>query len=157
MEDTRNENMENKNIYVKEHISTKENIKKFIYRNLMILAVIVLYVAVAEIFNITVDELLGREVRKTEILEEPVRKDINKMILRIKVLSADGDKINVNLPVPIILACVNSESGKPNINLGNKLNGIDFDLIISMIEQGVVGTLVEIDSADGDKVYISVE
>lgn len=53
MEDTRNENMENKNIYAKEHISTKENIKKFIYRNLMILAVIVLYVAAAEIFNIT--------------------------------------------------------------------------------------------------------
>ena len=33
----------------------------------------------------------------------------------------------------------------------------DYHRYISMIEQGVVGTLVEIDSADGDKVYISVE
>ena len=52
MEDTRNEVVQNNNVYPKEKISTKENIKRFIYRNLMILAIIVLYVVFAWIFNI---------------------------------------------------------------------------------------------------------
>ena len=45
----------------------------------------------------------------------------------------------------------------PNINFGDKLQGIDFGMIISLIEQGVVGQLVEIESKDGSTVNISVE
>ena len=112
---------------------------------------------IASIFNITVDELLGREVKTTAILEEHERKDINKLVLKVKVLSDDGDKVNINLPVPLIMAFVKSGTNMPNIGFGDQLQGIDFSMIISLVEQGVVGQLVEIESADGSTVRISVE
>ena len=111
---------------------------------------------IASIFNITVDELLGREVKTTSILEEHERKDINKLVLKVKILSEDN-KVNINLPVPLIIALTNSGSSMANINFGDKLQGIDFGMIVSLIEQGVVGQLVEIESADGSTIRISVE
>lgn len=112
---------------------------------------------IASIFNITVDELLGKETNKTEVLPEGKRKDINSMMLYINILSVDGDKVKVNLPMSLIIACVNSGINISNISSNNKLNEIDFSQIIALVEQGVVGKLVEIESKDGDTLVISVE
>lgn len=112
---------------------------------------------IASIFNITIDELLGKEINKTEVLPEEKRKDINSMMLYINILSADGDKVKVNLPMSLIIACVNSGINISNISSNNKLNEIDFSQIIALVEQGVVGKLVEIESKDGDTLVISVE
>lgn len=117
---------------------------------------VALLVDIATIFNITVDELLGKETKTATILEEHERKDINKLVLKVKILSEDN-KVNINLPVPLIIALTNSGTSMPNINFGDKLQGIDFGMIISLIEQGVVGQLVEIESKDGSTVNISVE
>lgn len=111
----------------------------------------------ASIFNITVDELLGKETNKTEVLPEGKRKDINSMMLYINISSVDGDKVKVNLPMSLIIACVNSGINISNISSNNKLNEIDFSQIIALVEQGVVGKLVEIESKDGDTLVISVE
>ena len=112
---------------------------------------------IASIFNITIDELLGKEINKTEVLPEGKRKDINSMMLYINILSTDGDKVKVNLPMTLIIACVNSGINISKVSSNNKLNEIDFTQIISLVEQGVVGKLVEIESKDGDTVVISVE
>lgn len=112
---------------------------------------------IASIFNITIDELLGKEINKTEVLPEEKRKDINSMMLYINILSADGDKVKVNLPMSLIIACVNSGINISNVSSNNKLNEIDFSQIIALVEQGVVGKLVEIESKDGDTLVISVE
>lgn len=112
---------------------------------------------IAGIFNITIDELLGKETNKTEVLPEGKRKDINSMMLYINILSVDGDKVKVNLPMSLIIACVNSGINISNISSNNKLNEIDFSQIIALVEQGVVGKLVEIESKDGDTLVISVE
>jgi len=112
---------------------------------------------IASIFNITIDELLGKETNKTEVLPEGKRKDINSMMLYINILSVDGDKVKVNLPMSLIIACVNSGINISNISSNNKLNEIDFSQIIALVEQGVVGKLVEIESKDGDTLVISVE
>lgn len=111
----------------------------------------------ASIFNITIDELLGKETNKTEVLPEGKRKDINSMMLYINILSVDGDKVKVNLPMSLIIACVNSGINISNVSSNNKLNEIDFSQIIALVEQGVVGKLVEIESKDGDTLVISVE
>ena len=45
----------------------------------------------------------------------------------------------------------------PSLNGSDAINSIDFKEIINLVEQGVVGELVSIDSADGDTIKIFVE
>lgn len=83
------------------------------------------------------------------------KKNAFKM-LKVKVLSADGDKVNVQ--VPIEFAKVALQSGK-GVLKAKKLDDldIDFDAIIEMIETGMDGKLVDVESADGDFVEIVIE
>ena len=79
------------------------------------------------------------------------------MIMRIKVLSSDGDDVSVNLPMTIILLAIEKGLSLPQIGGKEMLNNINFKDIISLVEQGVVGELVSVKSADGDNISIIVE
>ena len=81
------------------------------------------------------------------------------MIFKIVILTDDGDKINLNLPIALVKVFSNKEDGTVNFISGknNALEGIDFKKLIELVEQGVVGELISIDSANGDKVSILVE
>jgi len=111
----------------------------------------------AEIFDVSIDELLGREkVSKVEILDETKRKDINKMFLKIKV-NADGNKVNINLPLAIVKICIDSGLEIPQVSGNINLSSINFKEIYKMIENGVIGELVSIETDDGATVSITVE
>ena len=115
-------------------------------------------VELSDILGVTLDELLGKE-RETALIPQEQRKDVDKMFFRIKVLSKEGDKVNVNLP--LALAKVFLDGGVmnalPQVNGKDVLSAIDFKQLFALIEQGVVGKLVEIESADGDIVEVWVE
>lgn len=111
----------------------------------------------ADMFHISLDELLGREVIKTEILPEAQRKNIDEMLFKINVDSAEGDRVRVKIPVSIIKICLESGMSMPSINGKDILNQIDFKKIFALIEQGVIGELISVDSADGDQVRVIVE
>ena len=112
---------------------------------------------IADLFNVSLDELLGREIQNTKIVPQTERKDINTMLLKINVLSSDGDKVKVNLPISLIKLCIESGMDLPQINGKNTLNNNDFNQIFMLIEAGVVGELISVESADGDTVSILVE
>ena len=111
----------------------------------------------ANILEVTVDELLGRvDPNKVTLVEEPQRKELKNMLLKIIVDSKDGDKVNIKLPMLIIKTFL--DSGMPiSINGNKSLENIDFKQIFDLVEQGVVGELVNIESSDGDIVRIVVE
>jgi hypothetical protein len=73
-------------------------------------------------------------------------------MLRIYVDSKEGDVVKIQIPIEFAKLL---KSGKFNINL--EQNDIDIDSIIDMINQGFVGELVNVESADGDIVKIVVE
>lgn len=108
----------------------------------------------SEIFSVSCDELLG--VRRAEtVAVDPSTIDISKMLLKIKVSSADGDVVNVNLPLSVA-----AMEFKDFINIGkeeSKIADIDMKHIISLVKSGAVGKLLEITEAEGDKVEIWVE
>ena len=111
----------------------------------------------AEIFDVSIDELLGREkAPKVEILEETKRKDINKMFLKIKV-NAEGNKVNINLPLAIVKICIDSGLDIPQVSGNINLSSINFKEIYKMIENGVIGELVSIETDEGATVSITVE
>lgn len=114
--------------------------------------------SLADIFHISLDELLGREVTKAELVPADQRKDINSMLIKIIFDSADGDKIRVNLPLAIIKVCIESGASLPKIDGNDILNRVDFEKIFSLVEQGVIGELVTVESAsDGVNMRIIVE
>ena len=111
----------------------------------------------ANILEVTVDELLGRvDPSKVTLVEEPQRKELKNMLLKIIVDSRDGDKVNIKFPMLIIKTFL--DSGMPiSINGNKSLESVDFKQIFDLVEQGVVGELVNIESKNGDIVKIIVE
>lgn len=112
----------------------------------------------AEIFGVTIDQLFSREPEpETQYIAPEYRKDLDKMLLKIVVDSSDGDKVRVNVPLALLRLLEGAEDGSAfNIN-GINLGAADWAKVMQLIEQGVLGKLVEVDSADGDHVEIFVE
>ena len=111
-------------------------------------------IKLADLFNTYLDELLGR---KKEIVRQEENKDKNKLLLKISIKSADGDEININLPLSVIKVLVENNSNTNIISGNESLKNIDFASLLSLAEQGVIGEIVNISSADGDIIKIVVE
>lgn len=116
----------------------------------------------SEILGITVDELLsGKKENAAVLVPEEKRKDIKDMIFRIVVDSSDGDKVRVNIPCALAKIALDCGMEMPvisgNDSVKSAVNSIDLAKIFEMVEKGAVGNLVEIESADGDKIKIFVE
>ena len=120
-------------------------------------------------FGITTDELLGVERPETAVLA-PGAFDPARAIMKIRVESADGDRVSVNLPLAV--AKIVLQSGGFNVGASevepqsgsfiigtseDALKNIDFDQIFTLVNAGAIGKLVEVRSADGDHVEIWVE
>lgn len=116
--------------------------------------------ALAKKLKISVDELLTGETdcERVELMTEEKRRDFNDLVLRIKMLSKDGNKLNINLPMPLIKAGIDAGFSFSSIGAG-KVDGlnVDWKTIITLVENGAIGTLMDGESEDGDTVKIVVE
>lgn len=112
----------------------------------------------SEMLNVSVEQILGKEQIADVVLSES-KKDAKSMVFRIRIISSDGDKVNVNIPLALSEVFLNSDSQLLNIKAYDKdvLSGIDFKQLISLVEQGVVGKIVDVESTDGDIIEIWVE
>lgn len=106
--------------------------------------------------GISTDELLTGKTDEVILLPPEQRKPMEQLMLRIYVNSADGDKVKVNLPIPLVKACL--EMGVDIAGTGGAaMKDVDFDKILLLVEQGIIGKLVEVESHDGDIVEVVVE
>ena len=120
---------------------------------------VMLLVKIANLFDISVDELLGNDrIKETpQIVPVSERRPIDKMILKIIIDSDEGDKVRVNLPISLIRIMIEGGAKMPEINGKEVLKNVNWENIFSLIEQGAIGKLVEIEGSDGVKVDIVVE
>ena len=146
--------------YTQEQIADKVNISYQAvskWENDISLPDISLLADLATILEVTIDELLGRiDPNEVKMVSEGERKDISKMVLRIKIDSGNGDKVNVTLPLLLIKTVIQSGTNL-NINGSKALENIDFKQIMDLVEQGVIGEVVSIESKDGETVRVVVE
>ena len=112
----------------------------------------------AALFGITVDALLSVETKKViELLPEDKKRSFDDLILRIIVNSSDGDKVRVNLPMPLVKLSLEMGMNFSQVSDNDALKNIDVGQILRLVEKGVIGKLVEVESAKGDIVDIVVE
>jgi hypothetical protein len=83
------------------------------------------------------------------------KRDAFKMF-KIKVLSADGDKVNVQIPIEFAKVALKSGKGFMKVDQLNDLD-LDIDQILEMVDSGMLGKIVDVESADGDIVEIVIE
>lgn len=119
---------------------------------------IMLLPVIARLFDTTADELLSDAPRKeTSFLPAQDRKNLDDMLLRVVVNSTEGDKVRINLPMPLVKIGIELGMSIPEISGNDVLKNIDLEQILLMAEKGVIGKLVEVESAKGDIVEIVVE
>ena len=114
----------------------------------------------ADLFNISIDELMrGEDVNEVRVVPQNERKSFDKMLLKINIDSTDGDIVKVNLPLALVKVALDIGMQLPEISGhgSEKLKEIDFKSLLMMAESGVIGKLVEIKSADGDNIDITIE
>ncbi len=113
---------------------------------------------IASTFDTSIDYLLGHQANEPVVglSTTAQKKDLNRLVFKIKVRSNDGDKVNVNLPWPLVKVALDMGI-TPKVDGKDVLKDIDINKVMSLVEQGVIGKIVEIESKDGDFVEIVVE
>lgn len=77
----------------------------------------------------------------------------NIKMLYIRIKSSDGDNVKVTIPLDFVRMMVNSGGGlKGNLEKHN----IDMRKLLEAVDDGVIGTIAEIDTGDGDKILIEI-
>lgn len=75
--------------------------------------------------------------------------------LRIRVAGTDGNKLNVNIPIQLAKFAMRFIPRDAQLRLTEQ--NIDLDTILTAIEEGVDGKIVEATSDDGDRIEIYVD
>ena len=114
-------------------------------------------IELSDFFHISLDDFLKEKVQTVELLPEDKRNDIEQMFLRVYVDSENGDRVRVNLPLALVKMARDMGLDIPQMTDNPMMQKIDLGMIMQLIESGVIGKLVEVDSANGDHVEVIVE
>ncbi len=111
---------------------------------------------IARLYGTTVDDILSCEATPEVVtIKDTDRKNMDDMVLKIRIHER-GDKVNINLPLPIIKAAVAAGMAS-HISIGKAdLSNIDFTAVIDLVERGTMGRIMEVESSDGATVIIEV-
>lgn len=128
---------------------------------------IMLLPALAKLYHISIDEMLIRsEELNEDIYEKPdyeksTKAQVNYENLFLKVLvdSAEGNNVKVRIPVAVIKTLLQIGIKIPELSnlAGVNLEQIQLEQLFELIDSGVLGELMRIDTQDGDIVRITVE
>lgn len=111
-----------------------------------------------QMLGVTTDELLTGQSNEVRLVPAEQRKSLDELTLRVRVNSSVGDKVRINLPMTLVKLSL--ELGMDmnfNMNGQESLKSVDMAKVVEMVERGLIGKLVEIESAGGDTVEVVVE
>jgi len=103
--------------------------------------------------------------KATELIEainlQPERQQLTKTVnsdkmLRVKVISGTEDNVNVNIPINFLKA-IGTAVNNIKIPGVSEQEGIDIKMIMEAIDSGLEGKIVDVKSANGDIVEVTIE
>ena len=97
-----------------------------------------------------------KEIGQQSVSKSPVYAD---KILKVRVVSAENDNVTVNVPIKLVkvvlLAGHNIAASIPQSE--KYVKDIDIGLILDAIENELDGQIVDVKSANGDTVSVTIE
>lgn len=90
---------------------------------------------------------------------KPISTSYLEKMLKIRVTSEQGDNVIVNLPIKLVKAVlkVGTSIAERIPEAAKYVKDIEVDLLIEAIENELDGQIVDITSANGDKVSVVIE
>jgi uncharacterized protein YicC (UPF0701 family) len=100
-------------------------------------------------------ELIEALNKSSNVQQLSISGNLDKM-LKVRVLSATKDTVNVNVPIKFLKAIGNAVN---NIKIPgvSEQEGIDIKMIMEAIDSGLEGKIVDVKSGNGDIVEVSIE
>lgn len=93
--------------------------------------------------------------------EATVSKRYEDKFLKVAVLSNEGDKVNIQLPIKIVKDILKVSGKLPIAKYIESMDGIDIDALmntlVSCLDNEVMGEIVNICSSEGDIVKIFID
>lgn len=115
-------------------------------------------VEVEEIDEETQDEATSSFDRES-FMQNTVKTSTGEKFLQIRVLSVEGDKVKINLPINFVKGILKVTGKLPMIQ-ADQLEGIDvpamMETIMAAIEGDLTGRLVDVESGKGDLVIVEI-
>lgn len=96
-----------------------------------------------------------------EALKVPAQEQISvndmesEPMLKVRVHSEDNDNVNIKLPIKFVKGVIAS-CGKIPMNI-HGMENIDTNMLLEAIDSGLKGKIVDVQSADGDIVEVTIE
>jgi hypothetical protein len=98
---------------------------------------------------------------KRNVIENDMTKDQipGQKMLQVRVLSGNGDKVKVNLPLNFVKGILKATGSIPVIN-NEHIQGLDMkslsEAIINAIENDLTGRIVDVESGNDDLVIVEI-
>lgn len=106
-------------------------------------------------------ELIDALVNTSKNTEVIIPKRYEDKFLRVEVLSHEGDKVNIELPIKVIKEVIKVTGKLPISTSIEGMNGINIDelmnTLVSCLDNEVMGEIVDICSSEGDIVKIVID
>lgn len=103
-------------------------------------------------------DALGHTSKNTEAI---TAKRYEDKFLKVEVLSHEGDKVNVKLPIKVIKEVIKVTGKLPISTYIEGMDGIDIDelmnTLVSCLDNELIGEIVDICSSEGDTVKIVID
>lgn len=103
-------------------------------------------------------DALGTASKHTELISS---KEYEDKFLKVVVLSHEGDKVNIQLPIKIVKEVLKVSGKLPISKYIEGMDGIDIDTLmdtlVSCLDNEVMGEIVNICSSEGDIVKIFID
>ncbi len=113
---------------------------------------------IAEILNTTTDELLtGKKTEQKNKEPKTVNIDTSNLKININVLKPGQNPVNVSLPLSMVKRFAKIGNGISGIVGNGTIDSVKFDEILSLVENGATGELLNVVADDNTNVKISIE
>lgn len=117
----------------------------------------------AQLLDTTVDSLLSDgetpAAPEVQLLPPEKRRPLDSLTLHVRVQSAEGDKVKINLPMAVVKLGMELGMATSSFQIGkhDALKNVDLNQVLQMVDSGLIGHLMEVESAEGDTVDITVD